>query len=237
MVLPITDNIPKHVAIIMDGNGRWAERHKLSRSIGHQKGANNARRLIELFIEYEIPYLTLYVFSTENWSRPEDEVTTILKLLEENLNKGLEYAQDKRIKIRHLGKLDRLPPEMQRKITRAQELTQDNNKLTLGLAFNYGSRNELIDAVQQIIQNGISAQNIDETAIRKHLYTADMPDPDLIIRTGGEKRLSNFLLWQAAYAEIYFTATPWPDFNKTEFDKALIAYSKRKRRFGGLSKE
>ena len=238
MTSPVTiDNLPKHVAIIMDGNGRWAERHRLSRSIGHQKGANSARRLIELFIEYKIPFLTLYIFSTENWSRPEDEVSGILKLLEENLERGLKYALNKDIKIRHLGRLDRLSPQMQKQIINAQELTKNNNKLTVGLAFNYGSRDELIDVMQKIIQNGVNVQSINETVVNKYLYTSDIPDPDLIIRTGGEKRLSNFLLWQAAYSEIYFTSTLWPDFNKREFDKALIAYSKRERRFGGLSTE
>ena len=181
--------------------------------------------------------LTLYIFSTENWSRPEDEVSGILKLLEENLERGLKYALNKDIKIRHLGRLDRLSPQMQKQIINAQELTKNNNKLTVGLAFNYGSRDELIDVMQKIIQNGVNVQSINETVVNKYLYTSDIPDPDLIIRTGGEKRLSNFLLWQAAYSEIYFTSTLWPDFNKREFDKALIAYSKRERRFGGLSTE
>jgi undecaprenyl diphosphate synthase len=161
----------------------------------------------------------------------------ILKLLEDNIDEGLEFAQSHDTKIHHLGKLDRLPPIIRRKISRAQELTQNNSQLTLGLAFNYGSRDELVDVVRNIVQTGVNPKKIDESVIRKNLYTSAMPDPDLIIRTGGEKRLSNFLLWQAAYAEIYFTSTLWPDFNKRAFDKALIAYSKRERRFGGLSTE
>ena len=162
------------------------------------------------------------------------EIEGIFKLLEDRLDEGIQIAQEKNVKIRHLGKLDRLPAKIQRKIKEAQELTKNNDKITLGLAFNYGSRDEIVEATQNIIRNGIEAKDVNDAVLRQHLYTAGIPDPDLIIRTGGEMRLSNFLLWQAAYAEIYFTPVLWPDFNKDEIDKALVAYSKRQRRFGSL---
>lgn len=228
------NHLPKHVAIIMDGNGRWAKKHHLPRQEGHEKGALSARHVVETFIEYNMPYLTLYAFSTENWNRPRLEIEGIFKLLEDRLDEGIQIAQEKNVKIRHLGKLDRLPAKIQRKIKEAQELTKNNDKITLGLAFNYGSRDEIVEATQNIIRNGIEAKDVNDAVLRQHLYTAGIPDPDLIIRTGGEMRLSNFLLWQAAYAEIYFTPVLWPDFNKDEIDKALVAYSKRQRRFGSL---
>jgi len=221
----------------MDGNGRWAKKHHLLRQEGHKRGADRAQRTVETFIEYKIPYLTLYAFSTENWSRPRIEVEGLFKLLEDRLDKGIKFALEKGIKVRHLGKLDGLPAKIQGKIKQAVDLTIDNKQLTLGLAFNYGARNEIVEATQRIIQSGASFQNINESTISHHLYTAGIPDPDLIIRTGGEMRLSNFLLWQAAYAEIYFTPVLWPDFDKDEIDKALVAYSKRQRRFGRLAEK
>lgn len=238
MSLPIDINyLPRHVAIIMDGNGRWAKKHHLPRHEGHKKGAASAQRAAEVFIDYKIPCLTLYAFSTENWNRPRVEVEGLFKLLEGRLDEGIKFALEKGIKVRHLGKLDRLPTRIQGKIKQAVELTKDNKQITLGLAFNYGARDEIVEATQHIIQSGLGAQNINESVISQHLYTAGMPDPDLIIRTGGEMRLSNFLLWQAAYAEIYFTPVLWPDFDKNEIDKALIAYSQRQRRFGTLAEK
>jgi len=219
----------------MDGNGRWAKKHHLPRHEGHKKGALNLQHVVETFIEYKIPYLTLYVFSTENWKRPKIEVEGLLKLLEDKLNEGVKFALNNGVKIRHLGKLDRLPTKIKRKIKEAEELTKNNDRITLGLAFNYGSRDEIVEATQRIIQNCLNAKDVDESILNQYLYTTGIPDPDLIIRTGGEMRLSNFLLWQAAYAEIYFTPVLWPDFNKEEIDKALIAYSKRQRRFGNIA--
>lgn len=226
--------LPKHVAIIMDGNGRWAMKHNLPRLEGHKKGALNARHVVETFVEYNVPYLTLYAFSTENWNRPRTEIEGIFKCLEDRLDEGIQVALEKNVKIHHLGKLNGLPAKIQRKIKEAQQLTRNNNRITLGLAFNYGSRDEIVEATQNIIRNGIEVKDVNDTVLSQYLYTAGIPDPDLIIRTGGEMRLSNFLLWQAAYAEIYFTRVLWPDFNKDDIDKALIAYSKRQRRFGSL---
>ncbi len=233
--LPSSIHLPQHVAIIMDGNGRWAKKHHLPRQKGHNQGALNLQHVVETFLEYKIPYLTLYVFSTENWKRPKIEVQGLLKLLEDKLNEGIKFALKNGVKIRHLGKLDGLPTKIKGKMKEAEELTRNNDQITLGLAFNYGSRDEIVEATQCIIQNGLNAKDVDESVLSQYLYTADMPDPDLIIRTGGEMRLSNFLLWQAAYAEIYFTPVLWPDFNKEEIDKALIAYSKRQRRFGNIA--
>jgi undecaprenyl diphosphate synthase len=230
-----SSHLPRHVAIIMDGNGRWAKQRGLPRLAGHRQGANTTKQVIEVFIEYNIPYLTLYAFSTENWNRPKHEIKGLFQIIEEKLDEGLKFAQEKEIKIRHLGKPDDLPLKLQDRVKRALELTQNNSRITLSLAFNYGGRNEIVEAIQHLILDGVPAQDIDENVINQYLYTAGTPDPDLIIRTGGEMRLSNFLTWQSAYAEIYFTPVLWPDFNRKEIDKALIAYSKRQRRFGGLT--
>jgi undecaprenyl diphosphate synthase len=231
------NHLPQHIAIIMDGNGRWAKQHHLPRQEGHRRGANSAQRVIETCIDYTIPYLTLYAFSTENWNRPRIEVEGILKLLEDRLDEGIKFAMDKGVKFRHLGKLDRLPDKIKDKIREATERTRDNTGLSLGVAFNYGSRDEIVEAIRRITQSDMNAQSINESTVCDSLYTSGMPDPDLIIRTGGEKRLSNFLLWQAAYAEIYFTDVLWPDFNRAEIDKALQDFSKRQRRFGSLREE
>jgi undecaprenyl diphosphate synthase len=231
------NHLPQHVAIVMDGNGRWAKKHHLPRQEGHKRGAASAQLVVETFIEYKIPYLTLYAFSTENWSRPKVEVEGLFKLIEERLEEGIQLALRKGVRIRHFGKLDKLPPIIQGKIKQAVELTQNNNSTTVGLAFNYGGRSEIVEATQRIIKDSINASDVNESLINQYLYTAGIPDPDLIIRTGGEMRLSNFLLWQAAYAEIYFTPTLWPDFDRDEIDRALIAYSKRQRRFGSLTEK
>jgi undecaprenyl diphosphate synthase len=235
--LPNLEHMPQHVAIIMDGNGRWAKQRSLPRLAGHRQGVNTAQKIVEIFIEYQIPYLTLYAFSTENWNRPRREIDGIFKIIEERLEEGIKFAQENGIRIRHLGKPDGLPLRLQEKVKRALELTQNNARMTLSLAFNYGGRDEIVEAVRRLIVDGISPPQINENVFRKYLYTADIPDPDLIIRTGGEMRLSNFLTWQSAYAEIYFTPVLWPDFNKQENDKALIAYSQRQRRFGSLPKD
>jgi len=231
------NRLPQHVAIIMDGNGRWAKRRGLPRLAGHKQGATNAQRVVEIFTEYGISYLTLYAFSTENWNRPQAEVKGLFQLLEEKLDEGVKLAQEKGIKIRHLGKLDGLSPEIQHRIKQALELTQNNTGMTISLAFNYGGRDEIVEVMRRLILSGIPAQKIDESIVSQYLYTAGIPDPDLIIRTGGESRLSNFLTWQAAYAEIYFTPVLWPDFDRREIDKALIFYRQRQRRFGSVAPE
>ena len=229
-----SNNFPQHVAIIMDGNGRWAKQHNLPRLEGHERGAACTERVVEDFIQYEIPYLTIYAFSTENWNRPRLEVAGLFRLLGESLDRGIRVAQEKGIRVHHLGKLDGLPGKIQTKIKQVLELTKGNTQLNLCLAFNYGSRSEIVEAIQRIILDDVPVQDINESIVSQHLHTAGIPDPDLIIRTGGEMRLSNFLLWQAAYAEIYFSTLLWPDFSKKEIDKALIAYSKRQRRFGSV---
>ena len=231
------NRLPEHVAIIMDGNGRWARQCGLPRLAGHRQGAVTAQHTVEVFSEYNIPYLTLYAFSTENWNRPRAEVKGLFRLLEEKLNEGVKFALENGMKIRHLGRLDGLSPKVQDAIKQALELTKNNAGMNISLAFNYGGRDDIVEAMRHIILDGIPAQDIDETVISRYLYTAGIPDPDLIIRTGNELRLSNFLTWQAAYAEIYFTPVLWPDFNKEEIDKALIAYSQRQRRFGSLMPE
>ena len=227
-------NLPRHVAIVMDGNGRWAKKRNKPRLYGHKQGALQARYFVEMFASYNIPYLTLYAFSTENWSRPKSEVNGIIKLLSENLDKAIQIAHGQNIRIRHLGRMDRLSPEIQKKARAAIDLTKNNSGLTVNVAFNYGGRSEIADAVKAIVTGKIKADKIDESLVSGHLYTAGMPDPDLVIRTGGEMRLSNFLIWQAAYAELYFTPVLWPDFGREELEKALSVFSKRQRRFGGL---
>jgi undecaprenyl diphosphate synthase len=230
-------HLPQHVAIIMDGNGRWAKQRGLPRSAGHRQGVNTAQKVVETFLEYQIPYLTLYAFSTENWNRPKLEIDSIFKIIENRLEEGAKFAQQHDIRIRHLGKPDGLPLRLQQSVKQATELTQNNTRMTVNIAFNYGGRAEIVDAVRNLIVDSISPPQINEDIFRKYLYTADIPDPDLIIRTGGEMRLSNFLIWQSAYAESYFTPVLWPDFSKEEIDKALIAYSQRQRRFGGIPTE
>jgi len=238
MMSPVhLNNLPQHVAIIMDGNGRWAKHRGLPRLAGHKQGATNAQHVVEIFIEYGISYLTLYAFSTENWKRPQAEVNGLFQLLAEKLDEGIRLAQEKGIKIHHLGKLDGLSPKIQHSIKQALELTQNNAGMTLSLALNYGGRDEIVEAMRCLVLSGIPAQKIDESTVSQYLYTAGLPDPDLIIRTGGERRLSNFLTWQAAYAEIYFTPALWPDFDRREIDKALIFYRQRQRRFGSVTPE
>jgi undecaprenyl diphosphate synthase len=224
--------LPQHVAIIMDGNGRWAQQRGLTRLEGHKQGGLNARQVVETFLEYRISYLTLYAFSTENWNRPKEEVQGLFKLLEEKLDEGDEVAREKRIRVRHLGRLEGLPRKIQQRIIQATRDTAKNTGMTLCLAFNYGGRDEIVEAARRMIQDNINAKKINEATFGKYLYSEGVPDPDLVIRTGGEMRLSNFLTWQSAYAEIYFTPVLWPDFDRKEIEKALAAYSKRQRRFG-----
>ena len=228
------DKLPRHVAIVMDGNGRWAKKRRKPRLYGHRQGTLHARDFIEMFAAYGIPYLTLYAFSTENWNRPEAEVQGIMSLISDNVDEAIEIARNSNIRIRHLGSLDRLPPAMQQKASQAVEMTAHNSGLTVSIAFNYGGRSEIVRAVQNIIRAGIPADAVNEELFSQYLYTAGMPDPDLFIRTGNEIRISNLLIWQSAYTELYFTPVLWPDFGKKEFEKALQSFSKRQRRFGGL---
>jgi undecaprenyl diphosphate synthase len=225
---------PNHIAIIMDGNGRWAERRGLPRFAGHLAGIKSVRSTVRCLKQYQIRYVTLYGFSTENWERPKDEVINLFRLLEEVADKEALEFHKLGVKIRHLGRLEDLPPGLRQALNRAVELTKNNTGMTLSLAFNYGGRTEILDAVRAIIAEGVPPQSINEELFNSYLYTAGLPDVDLIIRTGGELRMSNFLIWQATYSEYYFTDVLWPDFDEKEIKKALLSYSRRQRRFGGL---
>lgn len=226
--------LPDHVAIIMDGNGRWAKQRNLPRFEGHQAGVENMHSAIEYFKQLKVKYLTLYGFSTENWNRPEEEINGLLDLLREVIDEEALKLHRKGVRIRHLGQPERLPRNLQVAINKIVDLTKNNTGLNFSFAFNYGGRTEIVDAVRRLIAEGIPAENIDEKLFSRYLYTTDLPEVDLVIRTGGELRISNFLIWQAAYSEYYFTPVLWPDFDKKEIDQALLAYSQRQRRFGGL---
>jgi len=225
--------IPTHVAIIMDGNARWAGRRHLSRLEGHRIGTENIRRIVETFARYKVKYLTLYAFSTENWKRPKTEVWGLMQILSRVIKSETKALHEKGVKLRHLGRLNKLSEKMQKQIQEAIALTENNTRMTLSIAFDYGGRSEIVDAVKSIVAEGLPAAVIDEDLLSRRLYSDGLPEPDLIIRTGGEMRLSNFLLWQSAYSELYFTPVPWPEFDEEEVRKALLAYSKRERRFGG----
>lgn len=229
--------LPNHVAIIMDGNGRWAEKRGMPRLFGHRAGTDNVQRVVEAFDRYQVRYLTLYAFSTENWRRPGLEVSGLFHILAEMIDRETKVLHKKGVKLAHLGKVDELAAELRDKVRKAIELTKNNTGMTLSIAFDYGGRAEILEAVRRIIYDDVPAEDITESLFGSYLYTADVPDPDLIIRTAGEMRLSNFLIWQAAYGEFYSTPTLWPDFDEKEIEKALIAYSRRERRFGGLKAE
>ncbi len=237
MAEPSIKHIPNHVAIIMDGNGRWAEKRGLPRLAGHSAGTDNVRRVIKCFNDYDVKYITIYAFSTENWSRPQREVQGLMRIMEDVIDREAENLHKDGVKLIHLGNLDGISEKLKQKLQYAIKLTEDNSRGTLCIAFNYGGRAEIIDAIKRIIRDGILPNEIDEALISYYLYTINLPDPDLIIRTGGEMRLSNFLIWQAAYSEYYATPTLWPDFGPEEIEQALIAYSERERRFGGLITE
>jgi len=228
-------SVPIHVAIIMDGNGRWAKRRGLTRLAGHRAGTENIRQIIRTFGNCGVKYLTLYAFSTENWSRPEEEVQGLFQILADVIDREAENLHKEGVRLRHLGNLEGLTKELQAKVKWAIELTQHNQQMILNIAFNYGGRADILQAVQHIIEDGLSPENIDEAIFKTYLYTNGTPDPDLVIRTADEMRLSNFLIWQSAYSEYYATPTFWPDFNEEEVIKALSAYSQRERRFGSLA--
>jgi len=229
--------VPKHVGFIMDGNGRWAKARGLRRSEGHRQGVENLKEILEACGEFGIKYVTIYAFSTENWNRPQAEVSFLLSIIDYYIERELDNLDKQGVQLRHIGELDGLAPRLQRKIQKAIEQTRNNDRLILNVAFNYGGRAEIVRAVKQIVAAGIPAEEITEQTISQHLYTAFQPDPDLIIRTGGELRLSNFLIWQATYAEYYSTPVFWPDFNREELRKALEHYCSRERRFGGVKDE
>ena len=226
--------IPTHVAIIMDGNGRWATKHGLARLEGHRAGTDKIRMVVDTFMGYQVQYLTLYTFSTENWSRPKAEVEGLFQILEEKIYEETVALHERGVKVRYIGSLERLSEGLSQKVISAVDITKENSRMVLNLAFNYGGREEILYAVRRLIKEGIPVEDIDEVMFSKYLYTLGQPDPDIIIRTGGEMRISNFLPWQAAYSELYFTPVLWPDFDEEEIKKSLDDYSKRERRFGGL---
>jgi undecaprenyl diphosphate synthase len=225
--------LPRHIAIILDGNGRWAEKRGLPRLDGHRAGVKNIRRILRCLGKHGVEYVTLYAFSTENWNRPAEEVNGIFDIMMEVVAKETRELHKNGVKIRHLGRLQGLPARVQKSVKKAVKLTENNQGMKLNVALNYGGRAEILDAISRITADKISPQDIDETLFSKYLYTAGLPDVDLVIRTSGEMRTSNFLIWQSAYSEYYFTSVLWPDFNEAELEKALLAYSQRQRRFGG----
>ncbi len=229
----ITGN-PQHVALIMDGNGRWAEQRGLSRMDGHRAGYEKIRPLIVTLNEHGVGYVTLYAFSTENWNRPREEVDGLFRLLAEVIDGEASELHKNNVKIRHVGRREGLPEDVQRSIVNAEKLTGNNTGLTLGVALNYGGRAEILDAARRLSEEGMPPGAITEASFGERLYTAGFPDVDLLIRTSGEMRSSNFLIWQSAYSEYYFTPVLWPDFDEKEVEKALAAYRRRQRRFGRL---
>ncbi|HEX9980473.1 MAG TPA: isoprenyl transferase [Flavobacterium sp.] len=235
------DNLPKHVAIIMDGNGRWAKQKGMLRVFGHENGAKSVRETVEACARLGIENLTLYAFSTENWNRPKTEVDTLMKLLISSLKKEIGSLMENNIRLCTIGNLEKLPLSAQKQLQQVVDKTANNNRLTVTLALSYGSREEIVSAVKAITSkvknNIISIHDIDELIINQHLYTRNLPDVDLLIRTSGEHRISNFLLWQIAYAELYFTDVLWPDFREEDLYKALADYQKRERRFGKTSEQ
>lgn len=236
-----TDNIPRHLAIIMDGNGRWAKEKGFIRTLGHESGSKSVKKIIKECSNLGIEYLTLYAFSTENWNRPKLEVDTLMRVLVSSLKKELKTMQEGNIKMNAIGNLEKLPKTVQNQLHDVLDKTKDNTKMTLTLALSYGSREELVNAVRiisdKVKNNIISTDSIDDSIINEHLYTHNLPDVDLLIRTSGEHRISNFLLWQIAYSELYFTDVLWPDFKEQDLHEAIISYQKRERRFGKTSEQ
>ena len=235
------DNLPKHLAIIMDGNGRWAKQKGMLRAFGHENGTKAVRETVETCAKLGIENLTLYAFSTENWNRPKLEVDTLMKLLISSLKGELKTLQNNDIRLNSIGNMDTLPASVKKELSEVIEKTKNNTRMTLTLALSYGSREEIVNAVRKISDkvknNIISITDIDESIINQHLYTQNLPDVDLVIRTSGEHRISNFLLWQIAYAEFYFTDVLWPDFREKDLYEAIISYQKRERRFGKTSEQ
>ena len=229
------EKTPEHVAIIMDGNGRWALSRGLPRLAGHRAGTENLRRIIRASVDFNVKYLTIYAFSTENWRRPPAEVRGLMHIMEDVIDRELDELNEEGVKLRHFGRLDKLGKKLRQKVQYAVDLTKVNERLNLNIAFNYGGRDEIIYAIQNMIREGIAPDDVNVDMMSNYLFTAGIPDPDLIIRTSGELRTSNFLIWQSAYAEWYITPTFWPDFNRDEYAKALETYTQRDRRFGGVA--
>jgi len=229
--------VPRHIAIIMDGNGRWARQRHLPRLAGHRAGTENIRRIVTECAEQGVQYLTLYAFSTENWSRPSAEVDGLMHILSDFIDRETINLHREGARLRHLGRLENISAELRQKILDAIELTRHNTRITLAVAFNYGGRADIVDAVRELIALGMKPEDVTEAVISDHLSTRGMPDPDLIIRTSGEWRLSNFLIWQAAYSEYWTTPVYWPDFSPEHLRQAIYDYGQRERRFGGLSEE
>jgi undecaprenyl diphosphate synthase len=229
------EQIPTHIAIIMDGNGRWALSRGLPRLAGHRAGTENLRRVIEACIEFGVRYLTIYAFSTENWGRPFEEVQGLMRILEDVIERELQELNDQGVQIRHIGRLEDLRPSLRAKVLQAVEYTKDNDSLVLCVALNYGGRDEIVCTIKRLIESGVKASEVTDSLVSQYLFTAGVPDPDLIIRTSGELRGSNFLIWQGAYSEWYFTPTYWPDFDKKEMARAIEEYQHRQRRFGRVA--
>jgi undecaprenyl diphosphate synthase len=227
-----TDYPPQHVAIIPDGNGRWAKKRGLPRLMGHRAGVNNIHPVARVFADCGVKYLTLYTFSTENWNRPKTETAGLLNILASRIESETRICHQENFRLMHLGKLDRLPQKLRQEVEMAITLTRNNTRLTLCVALDYGGRDEIVQAAKRIISADIPDDQLDELVFGQYLQTGDIPAPDLIIRTGGEMRLSNFLLWQASYSELYFTPVLWPDFGQKETEQALFEYMRRQRRFG-----
>ncbi len=231
----ILTHLPTHIAIIMDGNGRWAAAQGLPRLAGHRAGTENLRNIIRACVEFNVKILTIYAFSTENWDRPAEEVEGLMMILEDVIDRELEELYAEGVQLHHIGRADRLNPRLLEKVKHAVELTKNNDRLILCIAWNYGGRDEIVCAIKSIISDGYKSEEISDELVSHYLFTAGIPDPDLIIRTSGEMRISNFLIWQIAYSELYVTDTLWPDFGREELFKALVSYSHRDRRFGKLS--
>jgi undecaprenyl diphosphate synthase len=231
----LPEKIPQHIAIIMDGNGRWAISRGLPRLAGHRAGTENLRRIIEACIEFGIQYLTIYAFSTENWGRPQEEVEGLMKIFEDVIDRELQELFDQGVQLRHIGRLDRLDPAFREKVLHAIDYTKNNTRLVLNVAFNYGGRDEIVCAIQSMINDGVKPDEVTDELVNGYLFTAGVPDPDLIIRTSGELRGSNFLIWQGAYSEWFFPPTYWPDFDREQLRLALEEYGRRERRYGRVS--
>lgn len=228
----LPEQVPQHIAIIMDGNGRWARSRGLPRLAGHRAGTENLRRIIQACVEFGVKYLTIYAFSTENWGRPEDEVTGLMSIFDEVFERELAELDKQGAQLRMIGRIEGLRKSLRDKVLKGIEATKDNDRLVLNVAFNYGGRDEITQAVQRIVKDGVKPEDVTEELISRYLFTADMPDPDLVIRTSGEQRISNFLIWQAAYAEWVFPQTFWPDFGRDELLASIQEYGKRERRYG-----
>jgi len=229
------EKIPRHVAMIMDGNGRWAISRGLPRLAGHKAGTENLRRVIRASMEFGIKYLTIYAFSTENWGRPPEEVKGLMYILEDVIDKELDELNKEGVQLRHIGRLERLAPILQEKVLDAIDVTKNNDRLILNIAFNYGGRDEIVQAIQRMMKDGVPPEKVTDNLVNQYLFTAGVPDPDLIIRTSGELRVSNFMIWQAAYSEWYITPTYWPDFDKDEYRRALEDFANRDRRYGKVA--